>query len=450
MENIPIKPASNTPWWRSVKDILFYTDLRKMPWWQSCLVTCFRILFAVSRDIYEGKITLRATSLVYTTLLSIVPTLAIIFSVLKSFDYASKLKESLLSFLSPMGDKGVEITNQIMQLVERVDPGVLGAVGLAFLVYTIVTMVSKIEASINEIWGLELHRPLVRRFSDYISAVILGPVLIVIVLGIMANFFAGAASESVPGIAQIREFVDLALPNALLILIFLFLYKVLPNDRVSLVSALIGAVSACILWQISGWAFAHFVAGSSRLAELYSVFATVIIFFIWLNFAWLIILIGASITFYHQYPNETISGNYLRTPSVQDLRRISLEIAMLIGHSFKSGQGYWSSEGLAKRLHAPKKLVDHIIASMEKNNLLYAVDSRPPGFVFSRPLEDITVKDIMDAAGTSSLSQMQRDPVLGIDNILDCIDKAEQDAFTSVTIADLLQMVDKDKDIDEN
>lgn len=423
----------------SLKHTLFYADLRQMPWWKAFLVHTFRIIFAISRDIYEDRITLRATSLVYTTLLSIVPTFAIVFSVLKSFEYHNKLRDSLQSFLSPMGDKGLEITNYIMALVERVDPGVLGSVGLVFLIYAIISMVSKVEASINEIWGVEVHRPLVRRFSDYLSAVILGPVLILIILGIMANFFAGAAAESFPGIAEIKPYVDMALPNALVTMIFLFLYKALPNDRVSLISALIGAVCACLLWQVSSWAFAHFVASSSRLAELYSVFATVIIFFIWLNFAWLIILIGASIAFYHQYPLETVSRNFMRTPAAMDLRRLSVEISLLIGQAHERGYTPWTSEGLARRLHVPKKLTDHLLNAMEQASLVYAIDRRPPGFVFSRPIDQINISTIMDASRVKDAPFLKHEPVNGLDELMKRLDEAKEQILDNMTLEELLQ-----------
>lgn len=421
-----------------VKQALFYADLRGMPWWQAFAVHTFRIAYAVFLDIYEDRITLRATSLVYTTLLSIVPTLAIVFSVLKSFEYDSKLKESLQGFLSPMGDRGIEITNYIMNLVERVDPGVLGSVGLVFLIYAIISMVSKVEASINEIWGVEVHRPLVRRFSDYLSAVVLGPVLILIVLGIMANFFTGAAAAVVPGVHQVKELVDMALPNALIIMIFLFLYKALPNDRVSLISALIGAVCACLLWQASSVAFAHFVASSSRLAELYSVFATIIIFFIWLNFAWLIILIGASIAFYHQYPLEAVARNFMRSPASVDLRRLSVEVALLIGQAHRQGYTPWTSEGLARRLRTPKRLIDHLLSAMEKARVIYAIDSRPAGFVLARPLEQISVREIMDASRIYDAPFIGRENAPSLDILMRRLDEAKDRVLQDVNMSVLL------------
>ncbi|MCB1590856.1 MAG: YihY family inner membrane protein [Alphaproteobacteria bacterium] len=421
-----------------LKKALFYDDLRTMPWWKGAFVHTFRIVYAIFWDIYEDRITLRATSLVYTTLLSIVPTLAIVFSVLKSFEYHNKLKESLISFTSPMGERGVEITDYIMSLVERVDPGVLGSVGLVFLIYAIISMVSKVEASINEIWGVEVHRPLVRRFSDYLSAVILGPVLILIILGIMANFFTGAAAELIPGIAGIKDLVDKALPNALIIMIFLFLYKALPNDRVSLISALIGAVCASLLWQISGTVFAHFVASSSRLAELYSVFVTMIIFFIWLNFAWLIILIGASIAFYHQYPLEAVTRKFMRSPSSVDLRRLSVEIALLLGYAHRKGYTPWTSEGLARRLHVPKRLIDHLLSAMEGAKLIYAIDSRPAGFVLSRPAEHLSVSDIMDSSRVKDAPFLGRENAPGLDVLMTKLDGAKARILQDVHLSALL------------
>lgn len=390
------------------KKILLYSDLRSHIWWKAWLLHAFRIIYAISKDIIDDRLGLRATSLVYTTLLSIVPTLAIVFSILKSFDFQSKLKESLLAFLSPMGERGVEITGQIMKLVEAVDAGVLGSVGLVFLIYAIISLVAKVESSINEIWGVEVHRPLVRRFSDYISAVILGPVLIMIVVGIMANFFSSTASHAIPGLGELGVIVNAALPNALIIFIFLFLYKTLPNDRVSLLSALIGAICACFLWKLSSLAFAHFVATSSRVAELYSIFATLIIFFIWLNFAWLIILIGAAIAFYHQYPLETVARRMMKGPASLDLRKMTLEILTMIAQNFEQGKRPWTAEGLALCLRAPKKIVDHILGKLERSQLIHITDTRPQGYVPARPAGNITIKEVLEASRNASQPRIEQ------------------------------------------
>ncbi len=144
-------------------------DPAALPAWAGGPMRLVHILYAVVRDLGDGMLRLRAMSLVYTTLLSLVPLLAISFSVLKGFGVHNQIEPMLLNFLAPLGEKGVEITEYIITFVERIKVGVLGAVGLGLLVYTVVSLMQKIERSFNDTWHVTRHRSLAQRFSGYLS-----------------------------------------------------------------------------------------------------------------------------------------------------------------------------------------------------------------------------------------------------------------------------------------
>ena len=131
------------------------------------LVGILRNLYAVTRDIISGQLTLRSMSLVYTTLLSIVPLLAFSFSVLKGLGVHKDLEARLYTLLEPLGDKGAEITDQLMRLVNNVNGSVLGGIGLAFFIYTAISMVQKVEESFNYVWYVSKARSFARRFTEY-------------------------------------------------------------------------------------------------------------------------------------------------------------------------------------------------------------------------------------------------------------------------------------------
>lgn len=123
---------------------IWQVDIASLPTWRAVLTRVARILHAVVNDVVEGQITLRAMSLVYTTLLSMVPLLAVSFSVLKGFGVHNQIEPLLADFLAPLGPEGVEISDNVVGFVDNMQIGVLGSVGLAMLFYTVVALIQKL------------------------------------------------------------------------------------------------------------------------------------------------------------------------------------------------------------------------------------------------------------------------------------------------------------------
>ncbi|MBT8088555.1 MAG: YihY/virulence factor BrkB family protein, partial [Gammaproteobacteria bacterium] len=144
------------------------------------LMIVSRHIYALVRDIMSGQLTLRSMSLVYTTLLSVVPLMAFSFSVLKGLGVHKQLESRLYTLLEPLGEKGAQITAELMTLVNNVNGSVLGGIGLAFFVYTAISMVQKIEESFNYVWYVTKPRSFARRFTEYMLVLLIGPVIIVI------------------------------------------------------------------------------------------------------------------------------------------------------------------------------------------------------------------------------------------------------------------------------
>jgi len=167
--------------------IVWTRDLTNAPYWQLAGIRFLRIMAMVLRDLQGGMLTLRSMSLVYTTLLSFVPLLAVSFSVLKGFGVRDKIEPMLLNLFESLGEPGIEITHNIVGFVENMKIGVLGALGLGMLMFTVISLVQKIEAAFNFTWRLSSTRNLSQRFSNYLSVVMVGPVLIFSAIGITAS-----------------------------------------------------------------------------------------------------------------------------------------------------------------------------------------------------------------------------------------------------------------------
>ncbi|MDH5358891.1 MAG: YihY family inner membrane protein, partial [Gammaproteobacteria bacterium] len=226
------------------------------------LINSLRVGYIMVRELATGELNLRAMSLVFTTLLSLVPLIAVAFSVLKAFGVHNQIEPLLLGLLEPLGPKGPEITNNIIGFVQNVKVGVLGSLGVAMLFYTIIALIQKIENAFNFVWRVKRPRTLARRFTDYLSVVMIGPVLIFTALGLGATVMNADVVQSLQSIEPFGSLVLLIgklMPYVMIILAFTFLYKFIPNTQVALSPALIGATVAGVLWVTVGTIFASFV-----------------------------------------------------------------------------------------------------------------------------------------------------------------------------------------------
>lgn len=297
-------PFLPEPWRRGVER-LWRLDLSRLPRWKAAPLWTARIVAALVRDLFDGQLTLRAMSLVYTTLLSLVPLLAVSFSVLKAFGVHNQVEPLLLRLMEPLGRHGVEFTHQIIGFVDNIQVGVLGAVGLAVLLYTVVTMVLKVEEAFNYTWRVTRARPFTARLSNDLTVLLLGPVLVFSALGLAASLARSPwvqAVASMEPVGMLLHAMGTLLPYVLIAAAFSLTYLLIPNTHVRTAPAVAGGVVAAVLWVATGKLFAAFVVESAKYTAIYSGFAIVLLFMIWVYLSWLIVLVGASVAFCQQHP----------------------------------------------------------------------------------------------------------------------------------------------------
>lgn len=385
------------------------------------LVNALRIAHLVIRDFLEGMITLRAMGLVYTTILALVPLLAVSFSVLKGFGVHNQVEPLLLNLFLPMGEKGVELAAVIIEFVDNTKAGVLGSLGLLLLIYTVVSLLQKIEQAFNAIWHVSQNRSLTQRFSNYIAVVLVGPVLLFSALGISASVSNIGLIQDAMQIESVSILVKLLgslLPTLLIIGAFTFVYIFVPNTRVRLGSAIIGAIVAGLLWEVSSWVFTAFVAGSTKYTAIYSAFASAIIFFIWLYINWVILLIGANVAFYHQNPARRILSAEKITISNRLRENIALDIMLLVARHYHQHKSAWSAEELAHQMNIDADVCDRIILQLCDKELLSETADMPPRYLPAYDIETLSLYDIIEAVRAAeensllSLDSIHRDPLV--------------------------------------
>ena len=385
---------------RGALEHLIWDEPEAAPRWRARLGYTARLLIVLARDIASGQLTMRAMSLVYTTLLSIVPLLALSFSVLKAFGVHQQIEPTLANLLAPLGERSDEVTGRIIQFIENMNVGVLGSLGLALLFYTAVSLIQKVEESFNYIWRVQELRPLGERFSRYLSALLVGPVLVFSALGVTASVMSLSAVQALIQTEPLGVVVGIVaglLPYLLVIGAFAFLYLFMPNTPVRLKAALAGGAVGGLLWQSAGWVFATFVAGSTRYTAIYSSFAIIILFMIWLYVSWLVLLVGAAIAFYVQHPQSLRLATVGPTISNRMREQLAVAAAALISERFRSRLPPLTRSQLAQAIRAPEHMLDPVLAAMRHARLLLCTRDQPPAWVPARDIASITLDELMHA-----------------------------------------------------
>lgn len=418
------------------------TPVANQPYWLRQCVQVLRLGHVIARELLAGALTLRAMGLVFTTLLALVPLIAVSFSVLKGFGVHNRIEPLLQGVLAALGPRADEITARIVGFVDNIEVGVLGAVGIGLLLYTAVSLVQKVEEAFNYTWNVSRRRTLVRRFSDYFSVIVIGPVLVFTAMGITATLSSNSVVQALVAIEPFGSMLQLAgrlVPYLLVIAAFTFLYMLIPNTRVGLGPALFGGVVAGVAWESIGRLFAAFVATSTNYTAIYSGFAILLLFMIWLQVSWLILLTGSSVAFYRQHPEQLLAGGRggVRLSGAQT-ERLALALMRCVLTAWYAGDAPPTRDGMARRLAVPGQAVDALLKALVDGGLLAPNGEEPEGWLPATPPERTSAWRAVEVARTYGT----------LDHVLDgggvpearamaAVDTALERALGSMTLADL-------------
>jgi membrane protein len=420
---------------------LWAGDLRRAAPLTRLRIQLVRFLVVVAWEFREHVLSLRAMALVYATLLALVPFLAVMFSVLKAFGVHDALGPFLDRFLAPLGPGGIEITRHVVDFVNNMRASVLGVVGIAGLFITVITLVEKIEDALNHIWRIRHSRSLARKFSDYLSVVLVGPVLVFTAFGLIAsaqNYWLVQRALQLQLIGE--TFVLVAgrlMPFLFLCMAFTFLYRFVPHTYVPLRSALVGGTTAALLWQIAGVAFAAFIANSTGYPAIYSGLAILVLFLLWLYYAWLVVLVGAEVAYFHQHPGAYLA--FRRRPSHLFRERMALASMIEIARRHLAGRPLADVDGLSLGLNVPLAALEDLVDEFVRHGLLLRA-AEPRGIALGRPPEQISIVEILDVVQEpDALRAIPRgEPLESGAHALNLRDQAVQSALEGLTLRSVI------------
>jgi len=416
-------------------------------WWRRFLLNQGQILILVVRGFIADGCMLRASALTFTSLLSLVPLLALMFAVLKGFGVQNELEPLLLEQLAVGG--GAAVT-KIVEYINNTNVARLGTYGLILLIISVLTLLSNIEQSFNSIWGVKETRPLRRRFTDYFSVVTIGPLFVVVAISMTSTLKSQHLVQSLLEHVYVGE-VLLALfevlPFMVMWLVFAGLYMFMPNVKVSPRAALIGGIFGGTLWQVSQWGYLSFQVGVARYNAIYGTMAVLPILMVWIYLSWMIVLLGLEMTYATQNLRtlrQDIRGARVNFASHEF---ITLTVLLYIGRRFYRRQPALGHEELASHLDAPSRLLRSILDELIRLGFVVATEQESDvvGYQPAQALEAIRLQDVLlglavDGKDYSSLRKTHEHGVIA--ELIQALKEAEEQTLAGMTLRDLVLQIE--------
>jgi membrane protein len=396
---------------------------------KSLLIRLIRVVALAVRGFNENKCKFRASALTFYTLLSIVPVIALMFGIAKGFGLQKQVEEQLLAKMEGQKEVVTKIIDFSNSLLANTSGGVIAGIGVAFLFWTIISVLSNIENSFNDIWGVVKPRTFGRKFGDYLSIILVCPILLVI-SGSATIFVSSQVkliTEKIPLLQNLGPAFWIllkVLPYLSIWVAFTFIFAFMPNTKVRLKSALIGGIVAGTIFEVAQWVYIDFQIGVAKYGAIYGSFAALPLFLIWLQTSWFIVLFGAEVSFAHQNVETYEFEPDCLSVSHTFKTLLSLLVAHRLIHRFCDGEKPCDDSQLSHELEIPVRLVRQILFELSESGVLSEVrkgEDRELAYQPAIDVDKITVKFVIDRLqqrGTSSI------PVIcsrELDKLSDCL-----------------------------
>jgi len=374
---------------------------------ETFFIKYLRIILLASRGFIRDNCQKTASVLTYYSLLNIVPVVAVAFAIAKGFGLEKLIEKQILQ----MADKAnwqADITNQIItfshRLLEQAKGGLIAGIGVALLFWTVISILGKIEESLNDIWEVGKSRTLIRKFSDYIAMMVFAPVLLIISSSATV-LVASQVKVIVNRIALLGVFSKVIflllnlLPYVSIWVLLTMLYLVMPNVRIPLRSAILGGITAGTITQIVQWIYIRFQIGAASYGAIYGSFAALPLLLAMLQMSWMIVLLGAEIAYANEhYETFGFHPDYSKM-SVSSKKLLMLRIFHFLTKKFSLGEKPSSVTQIAHTLEIPVRLVRQFLQELSDVGLVVETAKGIKGEVAFQPgrtIENITVKFALD------------------------------------------------------
>lgn len=359
---------------------IWHIPLGELPKRKSFLIREIRIIVLAFKGFAEDKVQLRASALTFNTLLSIVPIVALAFGIAQGFGFDKRLETEIINNFQGHETVMLYVLDLARGFFDNIEPGLMAAVGLSILIWSVMQVLSHIEKSFNHIWQIKKSRPWGRKFADYLSIMLIAPVFLILSgsLTVMISSMIETVSVKITVVNSLKPAIIYLLKFSqffVMWIVFTLLYLVMPNTRVKFRSAFVAGLIAGTMFQIVQIIYIDFQVGVSKYNAIYGSFAAFPLFIIWMQLSWLIVLLGAEISFANQNVKKYEFESESLKISPEQQRILMLVILNIIVKRFINGDTPLSSSQIAEQLKLPVRLSREIIYNLSEAGVLTEIST---------------------------------------------------------------------------
>ena len=429
-------------------NIIWNTPLTEISKGKTFLVKQSRIIVLAARGFSKDKVQLRASALTFYSLLSIIPVLAIAFAIAKGFGLDQNLEKTITDMFPSYQEVLSKFLPQVRNAIDDTRVGYMAGVGIIILFWSVMSLLEQIESSFNHIWQVRSSRPWQRKFTDYLTMMLIAPVFIILSSGITGfirftlNDFMSTA-HILSFFKPLISFLIKLIPYFLSWITMTILFIIMPNAKVKFISALISGIIAGTIFQFLFWLYVDLQFGILKLSYIYGSFAIVPLFIVWLQGSWIVVLLGAELSF----ANQNVSRYELESEALNisnyQKRALVLMIMHLIIRNFSKGEKPISAEHIAKSLKIPVRLSRDILQDLTNVNLVSVIHENEQKERLYQPALDInslTVSFVfsrLDKKGVEQIMVIKNKDYEKIISMLEKFDKLIAKSDSNILIKDL-------------
>jgi membrane protein len=375
-------------------DAIWHTSLSELSKRKTFLIKQLRIIVLAARGFTNDKVQLRASALTLYTILSVVPLIAIGFAIAKGFGLDQNLKEMIANQFQAYP----EVLNYLLSLatnaLQETKGGYIAGVGIIILVWSVMSLLNRIESSFNYIWQISSARSWLRKFTDYLTIMLIAPVF-VILSGSITVFVSTQLPEFMsqapilnffkPVISFLIKFA----PYFLTWFVLTVLFIIMPNARVKFGPALVSGIISGTILQFLQWMYLDLQFGIYKLSAIYGSFALIPLFIIFIQTTWIVVLLGAELTFANQNISRYEFESEALNISAYQKRALILMIMHMIIRNFAIGEKPISAETIGKVLKIPVRLARDILQDLSDAELVSVIHENEQKERLYQPALDI-------------------------------------------------------------
>lgn len=394
---------------RFIKEEIWTISENKLSTIQLLGIKVLKIILLSLQGFKRDLCQLRASALTLYTLLSIVPIIALLFGIAKGFGFKKKLEQQLLEQSSDQDSMMLQLIEFSQNMLASTKGGVVAGIGIVVLFYTVIKVIGNIEESFNHIWKIKRNRSLARKLSDYLSLMMLAPVLIII-----SSSLTVFVKTKITWLVEVMQLPELGAkivlyamsfsPLLIMTVLFSFIFIFMPNQKITIKAGLIAGAITGILFQIVQWVYLALQLGASSYNAIYGSFAALPLFLIWLQVIWVVVLLGCEISFFIQNYEQYRHNEKFSNISFSLKKNIALQVCHFVVMRFANGEKAPSVEQIASALFLPMIVVQRSLSELIDCHIvveLNVLDSEEFIYQPSQDISGLTISYVVNALETA-------------------------------------------------